>query len=142
MKNTANRLVLLLVSVFYFSYFSFSQSDSSQKKSTDSSTKLNEIPPSFPGGEKALMEFINKNIIYPKKAVRNKIQGTVYVKFLINENGEAVNFEIMNKTKLGYGLEEAAIEVLKKMPKWSPGYQNNKPVNVSLIIPITFKVKK
>lgn len=140
--------MIIYLRIFIFSFITLifinhvkSQSDTSYNHTNDSTKKNNEIMPQFPGGTNALIEFINKNIKYPPKAVRKRIEGTVYVRFIINTMGEAVNFEIVNTKKLGYGLEEAAIEVLKKMPKWSPGLINNKPVDVTMAIPITFKVK-
>ncbi|NUM32333.1 MAG: energy transducer TonB [Bacteroidetes bacterium] len=139
MKKAVLKFYFLFFSVFLFEFKVYSQNDTNTNK--NETLKYAEQMPEFPGGVNALIDFINKNIIYPKQAVRKKIEGTVYVKFIINKEGYAVNFEIMDKNKLGYGLEEAAIEVLKKMPKWEPGYQNKIPVEVSMVIPITFKVK-
>ncbi|MCC6722227.1 MAG: TonB family protein [Bacteroidia bacterium] len=140
MKSFLKILIFTFI-VFLFNKTVLSQSNSSNNQTSDSTKKNSEIMPQFPGGTNALIEFINKKIKYPPKAVRKRIEGTVYVRFIINTMGEAVNFEIVSPVKLGYGLEEAAIEVLKKMPKWSPGLINNKPVDVTMSIPITFKVK-
>lgn len=97
--------------------------------------------PEFPGGQEAMMKFISKNIVYPEHAKENNVEGKVLLKFVINTQGEIRNIEVINKVRYGYGLEEEAIRVLKKMPRWTPGKQNGKPVNVYFTLPISFRLK-
>lgn len=62
--------------------------------------------PNFLGGKKAFREFLEKNLVYPAEALRNKIQGTAHVKCEINDRGKVLKAESIHK--LGYGLDEEA----------------------------------
>lgn len=143
MKTILLKITIIFIVNSIVNYNLIAQNDTlTPKNQQETPQKTSEIMPEFPGGQAALIAFINKNIKYPKKAVRKRIEGTVYVKFLLDKTGKAVNFEIAGEKRLGYGLEEAAIEVLKKMPQWTPGYLNGKPVEVAFTIPIKFKIKQ
>ncbi len=99
---------------------------------------IKEEKPVFPGGEKGLKTFITTNLIYPQQARKEKIQGRVYVKFLINKNGKVEQTKILQK--IHPALDKEALRVVKKMPCWQPGRQNGKAVGVWYTIPITFKL--
>jgi TonB family protein len=92
--------------------------------------------PEFPGGEKALMYFLSKHIKYPPYALENKIEGTVLVEFVVKSDGSVSNTKVLKEVK--GGCSEEALRVVNKMPKWKPGMQNGKPVNVNFRIPISF----
>lgn len=98
-----------------------------------------EIMPEFPGGDKALMKFLNNNTRYPTLASETGIQGTVFVKFVVNKDGE-IGSVVVEGAKKGGGLEEEAIRVVKKMPKWKPGKQNGEAVAVYFNLPVSFKL--
>ncbi|MEI6764774.1 MAG: energy transducer TonB [Bacteroidota bacterium] len=95
-----------------------------------------EQPPSYPGGEKERMSFLQRNIMYPAAARKNKIQGSVYVSFVVERNGSLSNIKILKG--IGSGCDEEAVRVLKLMPAWIPGVQNGNTVRVQVIIPLTF----
>jgi len=97
-----------------------------------------EEQPEFPGGEKALMEFIYKNISYPKLAKENSIEGTCYVSFVVQEDGSVSDIEI--KRDIGGGCGEVAKSIVKKMPKWKPGKQRGRNVPVTFNLPIKFQL--
>lgn len=97
--------------------------------------------PEFPGGQDAMMKFISKNVKYPENAIQNNVEGKVVLKFVVNTQGEIRDIEVISKVKYGYGLEEEAIRVIKKMPRWTPGKLNGKPVNVYFSLPISFRLK-
>lgn len=108
---------------------------------TDSVPKLHvEIMPTFIGGESEMMDFIAKNVVYPKKAIANAIEGTVKVKFTVDQIGNVKDLQIVSKEKLGYGCEEEALRVIRIMPRWNPGLQNGEPVNVYFHLPIKFRL--
>ncbi|PID88417.1 MAG: hypothetical protein CSB06_00275 [Bacteroidia bacterium] len=94
--------------------------------------------PEFPGGNTALRRWVGKNIIYPAQARENGIEGTVYLRFEVTKSGK------VGKVELQKGadplLDEEAIRVIKKLPKFKPGEQNGKKVNVWYSIPVTFKL--
>lgn len=96
-----------------------------------------EIMPEFPGGEKALRKFLLNNVHYPTLASESAVSGTVFVKFVVFKNGEIGNV-VVEGAKKGAGLEDEAIRVVKKMPKWKPGRQNGENVSVYFNLPIRF----
>lgn len=110
--------------------------------SADTITKIyefTEVMPVFPGGQKAMYDFLRENIKYPEIALKNNIEGTVYVKFIVDKNGVISNPVIMRG--IGGGCDEEAIRVLSLMPKWSPPKQNDIPCSVYYRIPIKFSIK-
>ena len=97
-----------------------------------------EQKPEFENGEKAMYAFLNKNIIYPAIAKENGITGTVFVGFVVSKDGTIRNVEI--KRGIGGGCNEEAMRVIKLMPKWKPGKQNGKAVNVAFTLPVKFRL--
>ena len=95
--------------------------------------------PDFRGGTAKMMEFIAKNIKYPQAAIENGVEGKVYVRFWINEDGSLSDFEVLRG--IGYGCDEEAVRVLKMMPRWKPGKQNGVARKMSFQIPIVFKLE-
>jgi TonB family protein len=102
---------------------------------------LREELPQFPGGEEAMMDFIKKNLNYPKAARKKRIEGLVYVKFIVRANGKVEEAEILRKHEGRELLEEEAIRMVLSMPAWKPGHQGGKPVDVSFTLPLRFTLK-
>lgn len=95
--------------------------------------------PEFPGGEKALLEFLSKNIKYPQIAADNGVQGKVYLKFVVEKDGKVGEVQVQRSPdKL---LEKEAVRVVKTLPKFSPGMQRGKPVRVWYQVPVTFRLQ-
>ena len=95
-----------------------------------------EEPASFPGGMDALMLFLMKNLVYPDVDAT----GIVYVQFVVEKDGTITNVYV--KKGVVPALDEAAVAVVKKMPRWTPGKQRNKPVRSIFILPIQFSREK
>lgn len=95
--------------------------------------------PEFPSGVEALMDFVAKNVVYPQEAMDKEISGRVYVSFVIEKDGSVNEVKVMKG--IGGGCDEEAVRVIKAMPKWKPGKQDGKPVRVSYMMPITFKLQ-
>lgn len=95
--------------------------------------------PTFPGGEGKLAEFLARNIKYPQAARESGIQGRVFLSFVIEPDGSVTNISVMRS--LGGGCDEEAVRVAKLMPKWNPGKQRGKPVRVSYMMPVNFKLQ-
>lgn len=94
--------------------------------------------PEFPGGQEALLKYLAQ-CPYPPIARENDIEGTVYIRFVIDKNGEVTNVEVARGAdKI---LNEAALNHVKKMPAWKPGKQRGKPVKVQYVVPIRFKLQ-
>ena len=98
-----------------------------------------EQQPSFPGGQVALNSYIGNNLQYPEKARENDIQGTVFVRFIVEKDGSISNAEV--KRSVDPDLDNEAIRVIKSMPKWNPGKQNGAVVRVKYQVPLTFRFK-
>lgn len=94
--------------------------------------------PEFPGGDKALREYILNNIKYPEVARTSGITGTVYVQFVVEKNGSISDVKVVRG--IGGGCDEEAVRVVKSMPKWKPGKQRGVPVRVYFTLPIELKL--
>ena len=95
-----------------------------------------EVMPQFKGGEKALLQYLKKNIKYPKEARDAGIQGIVYVKFRVDNEGKIKDARILRG--IGGGCDEEALRVVNNMPDWDPGTQREIPVNVYYNLPIRY----
>jgi protein TonB len=95
-----------------------------------------QFKPEFPGGEAALLRFIQKNTNYPQRPKEEGISGKVYVQFIISSTGEVVQAEVLRP--IDPYLDAEAIRVINMMPNWKPGYQGVNPVNCIFILPIKF----
>lgn len=94
-------------------------------------------PPSYPGGIAKLYSFLGNTIKYPINASENNIQGTVYIAFTVEKDGGLSDIKTEGR-KLGYGIDDEAIRVVKMSKKWNPGMQNGRPIRVKYNIPIKF----
>ena len=121
-----------------------------------------EVMPQFPGGNKALMEFIKTNLKYPDLAMEYGAKGRVITTFLVDSTGLVSNFKVMRYMRMSYDtlrlaqetedrqqqikeqiaqqLGEESIRILSMMPRWTPGSQFGRPVNVKYAMPIAFNV--
>jgi TonB family protein len=118
-----------------------SKRSSKPDKETNASvfTVVEEMP-SFPGGEAERNKFLAQNIVYPPLAAENGIQGTVYVQFVVDIKGNIKDAKVLRG--IGGGCDEEALRVVKMMPKWKPGRQNNKVVNVLYNMSVSFLLQK
>lgn len=95
--------------------------------------------PEYPGGYKAMEKYLSKHVKYPKEALKNRIQGTVFYRFVVLPDGKLAHITILKD--IGGGCGEAGVEVIKGMPLWHPGMLKGKPVPVKVAIPLKFIVK-
>lgn len=99
-----------------------------------------EVMPTFQGGDLGkFRSWVMQHVKYPSIALENGVQGNVVVKFVVEKDGTLSSFQVLQSPDKT--LSEAAIEVLKKSPKWKPGKQRNKPVRVTYTLPISFNIK-
>jgi TonB family protein len=92
----------------------------------------------FPGGDIALLKFVAYNCRYPKEAQDKKVQGTVFVKFVITKSGDIGQVTILNS--VDPILDEEAKRVISILPKWTPAKKDGKLVNCWFIVPVKFKL--
>ncbi len=97
-----------------------------------------EKQPLFGEGEAELLNYISKNVTYPPAAKEKGIQGRVFVSFVIDETGNVIDVKVLQgEHEL---LNNEAIRVVSGMPTWKPGESKGKPVKVSYVLPINFKL--
>ena len=111
---------------------------STDKPDNDTVFSICEVMPEFPGGTEKFMEYLSGNIKYPEAAKDKNISGRVFIQFVVEKDGSVTNVGVMRG--IGGGCDEEAIRVVKAMPKWKPGLQDGKPVRVSYILPVNFKL--
>lgn len=95
--------------------------------------------PEYPGGQAALFEFISKNVKYPEDAVKKKVEGKVFVTFVVDTDGKITDVSLMRK--VFPSLDAEAIRVISAMPNWIPGKQKGQVVRVKYTVPIMFRLK-
>lgn len=97
-----------------------------------------EEPPTFPGGDSALVAYLKHNLHYPPEEKEKGIQGKVVVGFVIEKDGVVSNVEV--KRGIGEECDAEAVRVVKEMPNWNPGKQSGIVVRMAMVLPISFKI--
>jgi TonB family protein len=75
--------------------------------------------PVFSGGEKAMINYILMNTIYPEAAVKDSVEGKIVSRFTIDTDGSTGDFVIIKSVR--DDLDNECIRVIKEMPAWKPG---------------------
>ena len=92
----------------------------------------------FPGGFEAMAKFLAKNVKYPAQARRMGIEGSVFVSFVIDREGNISDPQVIKG--ISAECDKEAVRVVKLMPPWKPGKQNGKAVKCRFVLPIKFKL--
>ena len=95
--------------------------------------------PTFPGGQKALLQYISENIKYPSIAQENGIQGRVVVRFVVKKDGSVGEVQILRGVDAT--LDKEAVRVVSMSPKWKPGKQRDRAVPVTYTFPVIFQLR-
>lgn len=121
---------------------SYAQIYSTKANSTETNKVYTVVEkmPSFPGGDKALMDYLRNNIKYPAIAVKQKEEGYVVVGFIVECDGSITDIKVLRGATPS--LDEEAIRVVKCMPKWIPGMRNDKKVRVRYQVPVSFRLRQ
>ena len=139
-KETRPYGLLLIITIMIFSSSLLAnttfEDDLLRDVAVDTSEVLTiaEVMPEIEGG----IEQLYKKIEYPRAAAMNNVQGRVFVRFIVDANGNVQEPEVLKD--IGAGCGEAAIEGIKKL-KFTPGTQNGVPVSVYYTLPVTFKLQ-
>ena len=96
--------------------------------------------PKFPGGEEALNEFIIRNFDIPDRLYDFASDVTVVVEFIIDENGNVIDIQILSCNRPGFGVEREAKSIYTKMPKWEAGVNNGSTAKVRMRQPIKIQI--
>lgn len=100
-------------------------------------TYMVDLMPQFPGGDIAMMKFINRERKYPREAYHDGIEGRVRCSFVVNEDGRISNVSVLRSVEKS--LDDEAIRIISEMPHWEAGEINNQPVPVYYILSIPFR---
>ena len=95
--------------------------------------------PSFPGGNGALMSYLNGNTKYPVVAQENGVQGKVIISFVVERDGSISDVRVARS--VDPSLDREAQRVVKSMPRWTPGKQNGQTVRVKYTVPVVFRLQ-
>lgn len=98
-----------------------------------------EVMPSFPGGQGALMSYLNSHTKYPVVAQENGVQGRVTVSFVVERDGSITDVHVVRS--VDPSLDREAARVVSTMPNWQPGKQNGSAVRVKFNVPVQFKLQ-
>ena len=93
--------------------------------------------PQFPGGEAALMKYLESHVTYPPMAAY--IEGHVILQFVVKKDGSIGEVKVVRSVEKN--LDREAVRVIKSLPKFTPGRQNGEAVNVWYTLPVPFKLK-
>ena len=153
MKNILKiTLIILLSSLVSLSFAQTIDLDNEEEDDTIENKEDNTIDndyacifyieywPEFPGGDSARLNFLTENIKYPKIAKHKKIEGTVYVTFVVEKDGSITNIKLLRG--VCSSIDAEVIRVMKLMPKWKPQLYRNKTVRTSMIMPFKFSLDK
>lgn len=95
--------------------------------------------PKFPGGDGEMWKWIKKNIEYPGEAMKKNLQGKVFVKFLVEQDG-TISTPVVMKGQHEI-LNKEAVRVIMTFPNWIPGMLDGKPIDMFYTMPIIFKIE-
>ena len=99
-----------------------------------------EVMPSFPGGQAALLQYLNSHVKYPVVAQENGIQGRVTISFVVERDGSITDVKVARS--VDPSLDKEAARVVSSMPRWTPGKQNGSAVRVKFNVPVVFKLQQ
>ncbi|MDE5988399.1 MAG: energy transducer TonB [Duncaniella sp.] len=97
-----------------------------------------DVHPQFPGGDGAMVRFINKERRYPSQAYREGIEGRVLCSFVVNEDGSISHISVIRGVEKS--LDREAVRIISNMPKWNAGVLSDSLVPVYYILPISFRI--
>lgn len=98
-----------------------------------------DVSPTFPGGEKAMYEYLHKQVKYTEMAKSAGIEGTIFVTFVVERDGSITGIRLLRG--IGGGLDELVLKSIANMPVWKPGWQGGKLVRVQYNLPVKFELK-
>lgn len=136
--------LILIMGLLVFGVNGHAQKSKS-KTSVEKNKKVDEKMPQFPGGNVAFYDYLDKNVILPEgfnkkeylKKNKNKFV-PISVGFTIDVDGSIINVKVIDGAN--ELLDKKAKQIVEKMPKWEPGYQNGMPIKVQYAIPVRFNL--
>ncbi len=90
------------------------------------------------GGYTAFYKYVGENIKYPSQARTMRVEGRIYLQFIVERDGRLTDVKIIRG--IGAGCDEEAKRVLETAPKWKPGKRRGRPVRQKIVLPVSFKL--
>jgi protein TonB len=121
--------------LFILMFLGFNMVGFAQNQETDLMIyEVTEEDAQFPGGVDFIQKWIVANFELPSDLTESE-QGKIYLSFVIEKDGSISNIRITRG--LSEKLNNAAIKLVQKMPKWKPALNNRKPVRSRFMLPIS-----
>ena len=111
-------------------------------KDTTTGDKVYEVceqMPIFEGGDAALLKYLTDSVKYPELAKKHGVQGRVVIGFIVEKDGSLTDVKVLRHVDIA--LDAEALRVVKGMPKWIPGCQDEQLVRVRYNVPVSFRLK-
>ena len=124
-----------LIWLFLLSFWQVRAQNEAQK---DSIYTIVDAMPEPAEGYKKFYQYLQENLYYTQEGIEKKVQGYVFVQFIVNTQGKLENIKIVKG--LGYGLDEEAIRAFSESPPWRAGWHQGKKVSVRMTFSITFRL--
>ena len=112
------------------------------RKDTTTDDKIYEVceqMPIFEGGDAALLKYLTDSVKYPELAKKHGVQGRVVIGFIVEKDGSLTDVKVLRHVDIA--LDAEALRVVKGMPKWIPGCQDEQLVRVRYNVPVSFRLK-
>ena len=112
------------------------------RKDTTTDDKIYEVceqMPIFEGGDAALLKYLTDSVKYPELAKKHGVQGRVVIGFIVEKDGSLTNVKVLRA--VDRALDAEALRVVKGMPKWIPGCQDEQLVRVRYNVPVSFRLE-
>jgi len=144
------KIILISFTLLCFVSHSFSQVDNNEKLITEKNYQeikliengggfsLVERWAMYPDGKQGINNLISNNLVYPKKAIKKKIEGLVTVKYIVQIDGTITDIKVIRKVHPL--LDNEAVRIIKLMDKWIPAIQRGKPVKTAYNQEFNFKL--
>ena len=111
-------------------------------KDTTTDDKVYEVceqMPIFKGGDAALLKYLRENLKYPDNTKDRGVQGRLVIGFIVEKDGSLTDVKVLRHVDIA--LDAEALRVVKGMPKWIPGCQDEQLVRVRYNVPVSFRLK-
>ncbi len=99
-----------------------------------------EVMPVYKGGFEGMMKTLKKNMRYPRSAQQMGKEGTVFVEFIVSDEGVLRDIKVLRG--FDRDCDKEAVRMVEKLTEWTPGLQNKMAVNVKMVLPIKFKIEQ
>ena len=125
----------LLLTIFIGLTCSYAQTNADEEEQV---YNVVETMPEYPGGNDAMLRFINNQIKRYPVASNPNTRGRVVCQFIVEKDGTLSNVEVIRSAGEPL-LKSEAVRIIESMPRWTPGQHDGQPVRVLYTLPINFK---